>query len=110
MATVEDFNKIDIRVGEIIGVENFPEARKPAYKISVDFGEETGIKKSSAQLCANYSSENLLNKKILAIVNFPPRQIGPFISEILILGVPDFNGETILVQPEKDVPAGGKLY
>ncbi len=110
MATIEDFDKLDIRVGEIIEVQDFPQARKPSYKITVDFGGETGIKKSSAQLVANYSKEALFNKKILAVVNFLPRQIGPFNSEILILGVPDNDGETILIQPEKDVPAGGKLY
>ena len=110
MATIEDFDKLDIRVGEIIEVQDFPQARKPSYKITVDFGGKTGMKKSSAQLVANYSKETLLNKKILAVVNFLPRQIGPFISEILILGVPDNDGETILIQPEKDVPVGGKLY
>jgi len=110
MATIEDFDKLDIRVGEIVEVKDFPEARKPSYKITVDFGEKIGIKKSSAQLVANYSKETLFNKKILAVVNFPPRQIGPFISEILILGVPDHDGETILIHPEKNVPVGGKLY
>jgi len=110
MATIEDFDKLDIRIGEIIEVQDFPEARNPSYKITVDFGRDTGIKRSSAQLVENYSKEDLINKKILAVVNFPPRQIGPFISEILILGVPDKNGETILIQPELDVPVGGKLY
>jgi len=110
MATIEDFDKLNIRVGKIIEVQDFPQARKPSFKITVDFGGEMGIKKSSAQLVANYSKEALLNKKIFAVVNFPPRQIGSFVSEILILGVPDYDGETILIQPEKDVPVGGKLY
>lgn len=110
MATIEDFELLDIRVGEIIGVEDFPEARKQSYKIKVDFGGEIGIKKSSAQIVANYTKDDLQNKKVLAVVNFPPRQIGPFISEVLILGVPDSKGEVILIQPERDVPIGGKMY
>lgn len=110
MATIEDFKLLDIRVGKIIKVEDFPEARKPSYKIEVDFGEEIGIKKSSAQIVPNYTKEDLQNKKVMAVVNFPPRQIGPFISEVLILGVPDKKGEVVLVQPEKDVPIGGQLY
>jgi len=110
MATIEEFELLDMRVGEIIGVEDFPEARKPSYKITVDFGKEIGTKKSSAQIVANYTKEDLKNKKVLAVVNFPSRQIGPFISEVLILGVPDENGEVVLIQPEKDVPVGGRLY
>ena len=110
MATIDDFNNLDIRVGEIIEVSDFPEARKPSYKIVVDFGKEIGEKKSSAQIVANYTKEKLQNKKVLAVVNFPPRQIGPYISEVLILGVPDENGEVVLVKPGIDVPIGGRLY
>ena len=110
MATFEDFQKLDIRVGKIIKIEDFPEAKKPSYKLTIDFGKEIGIKKSSAQLCKNYSKENLHNKLVLCVVNFPPRQIGPFISEVLTLGVPDKNGECVLIIPNKEVPIGGKLY
>jgi len=110
MASFEDFQKLDIRVGKIIKIEDFPEAKKPSYKLTIDFGKEIGIKKSSAQLCKNYSKENLHNKLVLCVVNFPPRQIGPFISEVLTLGVPDKNGECVLIIPNKEVPIGGKLY
>lgn len=110
MATIEDFDKLDIQVGRIIEVSDFPEARKPSYKLKIDFGEELGIKKSSAQIIKNYSKEELLNKKILAVINFPPRQIGPFHSEVLTLGVPDKEGNVVLIIPDIDVPLGGKLY
>lgn len=110
MATFDDFLKLDIRVGKIIEVEDFPEARKPAYKLKIDFGEEIGIKKSSAQIVKNYTKEELLNKKVMGVINFPPRQIGPVRSEVLTLGVPDENGEVVLVCPDLDVPLGGKLY
>lgn len=110
MATIDDFDKLDIRVGKIIQVEKFPEARRAAYKLTIDFGEEIGIKKSSAQLVANYSPEDLTDYLILGVVNFPTRQIGPFISEVLTLGVPDKNGETVLLTPKVDVPLGAKLY
>lgn len=110
MASIEDFDKLDIRVGEIIEVSDFLEARKPSYKLKIDFGAEIGIKKSSAQLVKNYSKEHLLNKKVLAVVNFPPRQIGPFLSEVLTFGVPDKDNEVILIKPDIDVPLGGKLY
>lgn len=110
MATYEDFQKIDIRVGRIIEVEDFPKARKPAYKLKIDFGEGIGIKRSSAQLPQNYSKEDLKDKLILGVVNFPPRQIGPVVSEVLTLGVPDENGECILIAPDKDVAVGGRLY
>ena len=110
MATIDDFNKLDIRVGKIIRVEDFPEARRPAFKLSIDFGEEIGVKKSSAQLHDNYHSAQLIYKLILGVVNFPPRQIGPFISEVLTLGVPDQNGDVILVSPDKEAEVGVKLY
>jgi tRNA-binding protein len=110
MATYEDFEKLDIRVGKIVEVEEFPEARKPSYKLKIDFGGEIGIKKSCAQLPQNYSIEELKNKSILGVVNFPARQIGPAVSEVLTLGVPDENSECILITPDKHVPIGGKLY
>ena len=110
MATIEDFNKLDIRVGRIIDVQPFPEARKPAYILTIDFGKEIGQKKSSAQLVDNYKAEQLLHKKILAVVNFPPRQIGPMFSEVLTLGIPDEHGKTVLISLEADVPLGGRLY
>lgn len=110
MATYDDFMKLDIRVGKIVSVEDFPEARKPAYKLVIDFGEELGLKKSSAQLPQNYTKEALIDKQVLAVVNFPPRQIGPVKSEILTLGLPDENGECILVTPDQNVPVGGKLF
>jgi tRNA-binding protein len=110
MATIEDFLELDIRVGRIVQVEDFPEARKPAYKLTIDFGEEIGTKKSSAQIVTNYTKEDLQDRLILGVVNFPPRQIGPFISEVLTLGVPDENGELVLIKPSADVPVGGRLY
>lgn len=110
MATFEDFQKLDIRVGKIVEVEDFPEARKPSYKLKIDLGEEIGIKKSCAQLPQNYSKEELQDKRVLCVVNFPPRQIGPAVSEILTLGVPDDKGECILITTDKDSPLGGQLY
>ena len=110
MATIEDFQKIDIRVGKVIDVQDFPEAKKPAYKLKIDFGLEVGIKNSSVQLPANYSKEELLNKQVLGVVNFPPRQIGPFVSEVLTLGVPDGKGNCFLIAPDHEVPLGGRLY
>ncbi|MBI4929405.1 MAG: methionine--tRNA ligase [Bacteroidetes bacterium] len=107
--TIDDFKKLDIRVGRIIEVLDFPEAKKPAYKLKIDFGKEIGTKNSSAQITKNYSKEQLKGKLILAVVNFPPRKVGPFVSEVLTLGVPDKNNETILVEPGKDVEIGGKL-
>lgn len=105
-----NFQSLDIRVGKIVEVEDFPEARKPAYKLKIDLGEAIGIKRSSAQLPGNYSKGDLQNKLVLAVVNFPPRQIGPFVSEVLTLGVPSENGECILIVPDKTVPLGGRLY
>ena len=110
MATYDDFEKIDIRVGKIVDVQDFPEARKPAYKLLIDFGEEIGIKKSSAQLPRNYFKEELIGKQVLGVVNFPPRQIGPVKSEVLTLGLPDSNGDCVLVTPDRNIPVGGRLF
>jgi tRNA-binding protein len=110
MITFSDFEKVDIRVGKIIEAEAFPEAKKPSYKLKIDLGAEIGIKKSCAQLTANYSIDELIGKHVLCVVNFPPRQIGPALSEVLTLGVPDTNNEPVLVIPDKDVPLGGSLY
>ena len=110
MATFDDFQKLDIRVGKIVEVEDFPEARNPSYKLKIDLGEEIGIKKSCAQLVKNYTKEDLQDKLVLCVVNFPPRQIGPAISEVLTLGVPNENGECVLIHPEREVKLGGRLY
>ncbi|MHA1952924.1 MAG: tRNA-binding protein [Candidatus Heimdallarchaeaceae archaeon] len=110
MINFDDFEKVDIRVGRVIEVEDFPEARKPSYRMKIDFGEKIGIKKSSAQLVSNYNKEDLRDRLVLAVVNFPPRQIGPVMSEVLVVGIPDKNGECILIKPDNDVPLGGKLY
>jgi len=110
MITYEDFQKLDIRVGKIIAVEDFPAARNPSYKLQIDFGEEIGIKRSCAQLPTNYSKDELQDKLVLGVVNFPPRQIGPAISEVLTLGVPDNAGNCVLITPDKTPPLGGKLY
>jgi tRNA-binding protein len=108
--TIDDFNKVDVRVGRIVDVEDFPEARKPAWKLTIDFGPELGRKRSSAQLRALYSKDRLLGRLVLAVVNFPPRQIGPFMSEVLTLGVPNPAGEVVLIEPEREVPIGGRLF
>jgi tRNA-binding protein len=108
--TFADFERVDIRVGRIVRAEPFPEARKPAYRLQIDFGPELGIRKSSAQLTARYRREELEGRRVLAVVNFPPRQIGPFMSEVLTLGVPDADGQVVLVVPDLDVPLGGKLF
>lgn len=105
-----DFLKIDIRVGTIIAAEPFPEARKPAIKLKIDFGGDLGVKKSSAQVTQNHDVGSLIGTQVLAVVNFPPRQIGPFMSEVLTLGVPDSNGNVMLVRPDRPVPIGGRLY
>jgi len=111
MISYADFEKIDIHVGKIIKIDDFPQARKPAYKLIIDFGDNIGTKQSSAQITDHYTKEELLNSLVLCVVNFPPRQIGPFISEVLTLGVPDKNGKVILVRPDKtDALIGGKLF
>ena len=108
--TIDDFLKVDIRVGRIIEVSEFPEARKPAWKLKIDFGDAIGVKRSSAQIVKNYTAEDLLNRLVMAVVNFPPRQIGPFMSEVLTLGFTDENGDVVLGMPERDVPIGGRLH
>ena len=105
----DDFEKIDIRAGTIVEVNDFPKARKPAYKLTIDFGEEIGVKKSSAQVTAHYKKEDLLNRKVIAVVNFPPKQIADFVSECLVLGVYDENKDVILLQPDKPVQNGMKI-
>jgi tRNA-binding protein len=110
MATLEDFQKLDIRVGKIIEAQVFPEARKPSYKLKIDFGEEIGIKKSCAQLPQNYKINDLQGKQVLGVVNFPPRQISSAISEVLTLGVPDDKNECVLIIPDINVPLGARLY
>ena len=105
-----DFEKVDVRVGRIVRAEAFPEARKPAYKLQIDFGPEIGVKKSSAQLPTYYGLEELEGRLVLGVVNFPPRQIGPFMSEVLTLGVPGPDGGVVLIEPERDVPLGGRLF
>ncbi len=101
---------MDIRVGTIVEAEPFPEARKPAYRLKIDFGPAIGVKKSSAQLVRNYTPEMLVGRQVAAVVNFPPRQIGPFLSEVLTLGVPDETGAVMLIRPDRDVPLGGRLF
>jgi len=110
MISYDDFQKVDIRVGKVMHIEDFPEARKPAYKLTIDFGPEIGIKMSSAQITANYEKENLLNTLVLGVVNFPPKQIGPFQSECLTVGVSDEKGNVVLVRPDKEAVIGARLY
>lgn len=109
-ASFDDFLKLDIRVGTIIDALPFPEARKPAYRLVIDFGPEIGIKRSSAQITARYALADLPGRQVAAVVNFPPRQIGPVMSEVLTLGFPDSDGEVVLIAPSLPVPNGGRLY
>ncbi len=108
--TYADFEKVDIRVGRITRAEPFPEARKPAYKLWVDFGPEIGERRSSAQITKHYTIDQLVGRQVLGVVNFPPRQIGPVKSEVLVLGLPDAEGEVVLIGPGHEVPLGGKLF
>jgi len=106
----DDFLKVDIRVGRVVEAAPFPEARKPAIRLMIDFGPELGVKKSTAQITRHYQPGALVGRQVLAVVNFPPRQIGPLMSEVLTLGVPDENGEVVLVQPDLAVPLGGRMF
>ncbi len=105
-----EFQRVDIRVGRIVAVDDFPEARKPAYKLKIDFGSAIGVKTSSAQVTTHYSKDALLNRLVVAVINFPPKQIGPYMSQVLTLGVPDEDGGVVLLAPERDVPLGGRMF
>ncbi len=106
----EDFEKVEVRVGRVVAAEPFPEAQKPAIKLSVDFGPEVGEKRTSAQLTAHYAAEDLVGRQVVAVVNFPPKRIAGFKSEVLVLGVPDEAGEVVLLSPDRDVPPGGRMF
>lgn len=106
----DEFRRVEIHVGRVTRAEPFPEARRPAIKLWIDFGESIGVRKTSAQLMANYTPDTLVGRQVVAVTNFPPKQIGKFMSEVLVLGVPDERGEVVLLGPDRDVPAGGRLY
>ena len=108
--TFDDFLKVDIRVGTVVRAEPFPEARKPAIKMWIDFGGEIGERKTSAQITAHYTPETLVGRQVMGVVNFPPRQIGPFMSEVLVLGLPDSEGRIVLLSPDQPVPDGGRMH
>jgi tRNA-binding protein len=108
--TFDDFLKVDIRAGRVTRAEAYPEARVPAIKLWIDFGDDIGEKKSSAQITAHYTPKNIVGKQVLAVVNFPPRQIGKFLSEVLVLGIPDAAGDVVLLRPDHDVPLGERMY
>ncbi len=110
MATMEDFERLDIRVGVVTDAQPFPQARKPAIRLWIDFGGALGVKRSSAQVTVHYTPERLIGRQVLAVVNFPPRQIGPFVSEVLTLGVPDQDGAVVLLAPDLPVPTGGRVF
>ena len=109
-ATIADFDRIDVRVGTITDAQPFPEARKPALKLTIDFGPEIGVRRSSAQIVSRYAPAELVGRQVCAVVNFPPRQIGPFRSEVLTLGLPDEAGQVVLIRPDGTVPNGGRLF
>ena len=106
----DDFMKVDVRVGQVVKAEPFPEARKPAYRLTIDFGPDIGVKRSSAQITRHYTLDELHGRKVAAVVNFPPRQIGPMMSEVLTLGFPDADGEVVLIGVDREVPLGGRLF
>jgi tRNA-binding protein len=108
--TFDDFMQVDIRVGRVIHAEPYPEARKPAIKLQVDFGGDLGVKKSSAQITKHYTPKELIGRQVMAVVNFPPRQIGKFMSEVLVLGAADASGDVVLIAPDQDVPIGGRMH
>ena len=108
--TYDDFLNVDIRVGTVIRAEPFPEARKPAIKMWIDFGDEIGVRKTSAQVTAHYTPEQLVGKQVMGVVNFPPRQIGPFMSEVLVLGLSDTNGDIVLLGPDRSIPNGERMH
>lgn len=110
MASIEDFDQLDIRIGTIVEAQPFPEARKPAVRLVIDFGAPLGTRRSSAQLTQHYTPEALVGRQVLAVVNFPPRRIGPFVSEVLTLGVPDAQGAVVLLGPDQAVPDGGRMF
>ena len=110
MINFDDFLKVDIRVGTVVEATEFPEARKPAYKLRIDFGSNIGVKRSSAQITVHYRAEELVGQQVAAVVNFPPRQIGPFMSEVLTLGFADANGDIVLIHPERAVPNGSRMF